>query len=193
LTEREVLFTGVGGQGVQIASKALAMAAIADGFEVLLLPRYGGGMRGGMTNATLTVGDGALRALPVVTSAWSGFVMDPAYWETIRPNLAEGAVVVVNSSGFELMVDIPGARVFRVPAKDIAVDMGIPMSAGFVMLGAFVAVTGIVEVESAVGAMKQLVPPYRTEHVEANERAIRAGAGALPWHGAPAWPGLEVA
>jgi 2-oxoglutarate ferredoxin oxidoreductase subunit gamma len=193
LTEREVLFTGVGGQGVQIASKALAMAAIADGFEVLLLPRYGGGMRGGMTNATLTVGNGALRALPVVTSAWSGFVMDPAYWETIRPNLAEGAVVVVNSSGFELMVDIPEARVFRVPAKDIAVDMGIPMSAGFVMLGAFVAVTGIVEVESAVGAMKQLVPPYRTEHVEANERAIRAGAGALPWHGAPAWPGLEVA
>jgi 2-oxoglutarate ferredoxin oxidoreductase subunit gamma len=193
VTEREVLFTGVGGQGVQIASKALAMAAIADGFEVLLLPRYGGGMRGGMTNATLTVGDGALRALPVVTSAWSGFVMDPAYWETIRPNLAEGAVVVVNSSGFELIVEIPEARVFRVPAKDIAVDMGIPMSAGFVMLGAFVAVTGIVEVESAIGAMKQLVPPYRTEHVEANERAIRAGAAALPWRGAPAWPGLEVA
>jgi 2-oxoacid:acceptor oxidoreductase gamma subunit (pyruvate/2-ketoisovalerate family) len=193
VTQREILFTGVGGQGVQIASKALAMAAIADGFEVLLLPRYGGGMRGGMTNATLTVGDGALRALPVVTSAWAGFVMDPAYWETIRPNLAEGAVVVVNSSGFELLVEIPEARVFPVPAKDIAVEMGIPMSAGFVMLGAFVAVTGVVEVESTIGAMRQLVPPYRTEHVEANERAIRAGVEALPWRGAPAWPGLEVA
>jgi 2-oxoglutarate ferredoxin oxidoreductase subunit gamma len=192
VTEREVLFTGVGGQGVQIASKALAMAAVAEGFEVLLLPRYGGGMRGGMTNASLTVGAGPLRALPVITSAWSAFVMDPAFWETVRPNLAGGAVVVVNSSVFDLPVDVPDARVHRVPAKDMAVDMGNPMSAGFVMLGAFVAVTGLVSVESALGAMRQLVPPYRTQHLEANERAIRAGAAAVPAGAASAWPDLEA-
>jgi Pyruvate/2-oxoacid:ferredoxin oxidoreductase gamma subunit len=61
------------------------------------------------------------------------------------------------------------------------------MSAGFVLLGAFVAVTGLVGVESAIGAMRQLVPAYRTQHVEANERAIRAGAGLLPALAAPAW------
>jgi len=188
VTEREVLFTGVGGQGVQIVSKALAMAAIADGYQVLLLPRYGGGMRGGMTNATLTVGDGELRALPVITSAWSAFVMDPAFWETVRPNLAEGAVVVVNSSVFDLSVAVPEARVFGVPAKEMAVEMGSPQSAGFVMLGAFVALTGLVGVESAVGAMKELVPPYRTQHVAANEAAIRAGAASVPALAAPAWP-----
>jgi 2-oxoglutarate ferredoxin oxidoreductase subunit gamma len=66
------------------------------------------------------------------------------------------------------------------------------MSAGFVMLGAFVAVTGLVSVESAVGAMRQLVPPYRTQHLEANERAIRAGAAAVPAGAAPAWPDLEA-
>ena len=98
MTQREVLFTGVGGQGVQIASKALAMAALAEGRDVLLLPSYGGFMRGGKTNAGLTLGDGPLRALPVITSAWSAFVMDQAFWETVRPNLAAGAVVVVNSS-----------------------------------------------------------------------------------------------
>jgi 2-oxoglutarate ferredoxin oxidoreductase subunit gamma len=193
MTEREVLFTGVGGQGVQIASKALAMAAVAQGFEVLLLPRYGGGMRGGMTNASLTVGDGPLRALPVITSAWSAFVMDPAFWETVRPNLTDGAVVVVNSSVFDLPVEVARAKVFRVPAKDMAVEMGNPMSAGFVMLGAFVAVTDLVSVESAVEAMRELVPPYRTQHLEANERAIRAGAASVPGGAAPAWAGMQVA
>jgi 2-oxoglutarate ferredoxin oxidoreductase subunit gamma len=188
VTEREVLFTGVGGQGVQIVSKALAMAAIADGFQVLLLPRYGGGMRGGMTNATLTIGDGELRALPVITSAWSAFVMDPAFFETIRPNLADGAVVVVNSSVFDLAVDVPGARVFGVPAKEMAVAMGNQQSAGFVLLGAYVALTGLVAVESAVAAMKELVPPYRTQHVAANEAAIAAGAGSVRALAAPAWP-----
>jgi Pyruvate/2-oxoacid:ferredoxin oxidoreductase gamma subunit len=186
--EREVLCTGVGGQGVQIASRTLATAAIDEGRHVMLVPRYGGGMRGGMTNAEVTIGDLALRALPVATSAWSAYVMDPSYWSTIRPNLADGAVVVVNSSlCAALHVDVPGATVFAVAASEVASDLGNPMSAGFVLLGAFVAVTGLVGVESAIGAMRQLVPAYRTQHLESNERAIRAGAGLLPPEAAPAW------
>jgi Pyruvate/2-oxoacid:ferredoxin oxidoreductase gamma subunit len=185
--EREVMFTGVGGQGVQIASKTLATAAIDEGRQVMLVPRYGGGMRGGMTNAEVTIGDRALRALPVATSAWSAYVMDPTYWETIRPNLAPGAVVVVNSSLFHRPVDVPEARVFEVPASDVAADLSSPMSAGFVLLGAFVAVTGLVTLEGAVGAMRQLVPAYRTQHLEANEAALRAGASLPPNLAAPAW------
>jgi 2-oxoglutarate ferredoxin oxidoreductase subunit gamma len=186
--EREVLCTGVGGQGVQIASRTLATAALDEGRQVMVVPRYAGGMRGGMTNAEITIGDQALRALPVATSAWSAYVMDSSYWSTIRPNLADGAVVVINSSLCStLSVDVPGARVFEVAASEAAADLASPMSAGFVLLGAFVAVTGLVGVESAVGAMRQLVPAYRTQHVEANERAIRAGADLLPAEAAPAW------
>ncbi len=188
--EREVLFTGVGGQGVQIASKTLVTAALAEGRLVMLVPRYGGGMRGGMTNAEVTVGDQALRALPVATSAWSAYVMDPAYWATIRPNLAAGAVVVRNASLCTEEIgqtDVPGARVFDVAASEVAADLGSPMSAGFVLLGAYVAVTGLVDVESAVRAMRELIPAYRTQHLEANERAIRAGAALLPALAAPAW------
>ncbi len=185
--EREVMFTGVGGQGVQIASKTLATAAIDEGRQVLLVPRYGGGMRGGMTNAEVTIGDGPLRALPVATSAWSAYVMDPSYWSTIQPHLASGAVVVVNSSLFTIPVDVPGATVFEVPASDVATELGSPMTRGFVLLGAYVAVTGLVTVDGAVEAMQQLVPSYRTQHLAANERAIRAGAAEVPALAAPAW------
>jgi 2-oxoglutarate ferredoxin oxidoreductase subunit gamma len=186
--EREVLFTGVGGQGVQIASKTLATAAIAEGRQVMLVPRYGGGMRGGMTNAEVSIGDGALRALPVATSAWSAYAMDPTYWSTISPNLADGAVVVLNSSLFTVApVDVPGANVFEVAASDVAAELGNPMTAGFVLLGAYVAVTGLVSLDSAIVAMRELVPPYRTQHLEANGRALRAGAAAVPHLAAPAW------
>jgi 2-oxoglutarate ferredoxin oxidoreductase subunit gamma len=190
--EREVLFTGIGGQGVQIASKALAMAAIGEGRQVLLVPRYGGGMRGGMTNAELTVGDGPLRALPVASSAWSAYVMDPSYFPTIEPNLRPGAVVVVNSSLFDVPVGVEEARVFEVPATSMASELGSVMGAGFVLLGAFVALTGIVGLDQVVDAMRQLVPSYRTQHVAANERAIRAGAEAVPAMAAPAWDNVAV-
>jgi 2-oxoacid:acceptor oxidoreductase gamma subunit (pyruvate/2-ketoisovalerate family) len=191
--EREILFTGVGGQGVQIASKALATAAMEEGRHVMLVPRYGGGMRGGMTNAEVTIGDQPLRALPVATSAWSAYVMDPSYWSTIRPNLADGAVVVRNSSLCAEAVDVPAGRVFDVAASEAAADLGSPMSAGFVLLGAFVAVTGLVGLDSTLSAMRQLVPAYRTQHLEANERAIRAGAGMLPALAASAWAPVDEA
>jgi Pyruvate/2-oxoacid:ferredoxin oxidoreductase gamma subunit len=191
--EREILFTGVGGQGVQIASKALATAAMEEGRHVMLVPRYGGGMRGGMTNAEVTIGDQALRALPVATSAWSAYVMDPSYWSTIRPNLADGAVIVRNSSLCTDAVDVPAGRVFDVAASEAAADLGSAMSAGFVLLGAFVAVTGLVGLDSTLSAMRQLVPAYRTQHLEANERAIRAGADLLPALAASAWAPADEA
>ena len=71
--------------------------------------------------------------------------------------------------------------------SDVAAALGNPMSAGFVLLGAFVTLTGLVSVESIVAAMRELVPAYRTQHLEANERAIRTGADLLPALAAPAW------
>lgn len=185
MTQRSILFTGVGGQGVQIISKALATAAVNDGKYVQLLPSYGGSMRGGKTNADLTVGDGSLRAVPLVHHAWSAICTDQAYWETISGKLAPDAVVVVDSTVFK--VEVPHTT-FRVPAVDIAVELGSRMSAGFVLIGAYAALTGLVGIESLVGAMMQLVPPYRTQHIESNERAIHAGAAAVPALAAPAWP-----
>ena len=104
--EREVLFTGVGGQGVQIVAKALAMAAVAEGREACSFSEYSGGMRGSKTNAELTVGDARCGRCRSCVDAWSAFVMDQAFWETIRPKLAAGrSLVVVNSSLFHLPVD----------------------------------------------------------------------------------------
>jgi len=45
-----------------------------------------------------------------------------------------------------------------------------------------------VTVDGAVDAMRQLIPPYRTEHLQANEDALRTGAAAVPELAAPAWP-----
>jgi len=188
-----VLFTGVGGQGIQICSRTLATAATEAGRYVMLSARYAGGMRGGMTNAEVTVGLVPLRALPVASSAWSAFVMSAEHWETIRPRLRPAAVVVFNSS----LMDAPGGvvdpRLFGVPASDMAAELGNPMTAAFVLLGGFAALTGMVTTAGLVAAMRRLVPAYRTEHVAANEAALVAGAGAVTALAAPAWSDDEAA
>ena len=64
--EREVLWTGIGGQGGQLAAKILALAAIREGREVMSLGTYGGTMRGGNTAATVVIADGPISSPPMV-------------------------------------------------------------------------------------------------------------------------------
>lgn len=198
--QREVLLSGIGGQGIQLCAKALALAATGDGHQALLSSHYGGEMRGGQTEASVVIADVGLRSVPIIPEAWSAFVMHPRYWPGVAERLRPGAVVVADA-GVADAVDLDeGAgpeprRLFAVPASDIAGELGAPMSAGFVLLGAYGTITGLVSTDALVAAMRELVPPYRTQHIAANEAALRAGASAdaaAPL-AAPAWTSTPTA
>ncbi|MCJ7438856.1 MAG: hypothetical protein MUP97_13980, partial [Acidimicrobiia bacterium] len=47
--------------------------------------------------------------------------------------------------------------------------------------------TGLVGLDALVEAMRESVPSYRQQHVDANERTIRAGWEAVPAGAHPAW------
>ena len=148
-------------------------------------------MRGGQTEASIIVSDDRLRPVPILESTWSAYVMHHRYWPGVAARLRPGGLAVVNSSvtGDELTAE--GAEVVPVAAGDIAAGLGSPMAAGFVLLGAYVSVAGLARLESLVDAMKELVPPYRTQHLAINEAALRAGAQAGTEAGA-ARAGSEV-
>jgi 2-oxoglutarate ferredoxin oxidoreductase subunit gamma len=186
--QTEVMLTGIGGQGIQLCAKTLAIGATDEGRQAMLSAHYGGEMRGGQTEASVVVGDGPLRALPILPSTWSAFVMHPKYWEPVRARLRPDGVIVVNGTLVDADLAVDGQPVVSVAAGDIAAELKAPMSAGLVLLGAYSAVTGLVGLEALIAAMKRLVPPYRTQHIVANEAALRAGHDAVPALTAPAWP-----
>jgi 2-oxoglutarate ferredoxin oxidoreductase subunit gamma len=185
--EREVLLTGIGGQGVQLAAQVLARGAALEGRNAMLFGLYSGVMRGGNSDSTLVIADEPIQAPPIVPRAWSAVVLHPKFWEPLATKLVDGAVVCVNSSLFEGELDRGRWRVFDVPATDVATELGNVMGASMVITGAFVAITGLVGLDATVAAMAEAVPPYRRQHVEANERALRAGFGAVEALAAPAW------
>jgi len=78
-------------------------------------------------------------------------------------------------------------RVFRVPATDVAAGLGNELGGSMVMVGAYVGVTGLVGLDATVEAMRQSIPPYRRQHIAANEEAIRAGFDAVDHLAFPAW------
>jgi Pyruvate/2-oxoacid:ferredoxin oxidoreductase gamma subunit len=184
--ERELLITGIGGQGVQLAAQVLARAATLEGREVMFLGLYGGMMRGGNTDSTIVVADAPITAPPVVSRTWSAIAMHDEYWKPVEAKLRPGGLVLVNDATFTSPVR-DDVTVHRVPATEVATDLGSALSGSLVMLGAYCAVTGIVGIEAAIAAMRASIPSYRTQHIAANEVALRAGWQLLPANEAPAW------
>ncbi|MEE9607895.1 MAG: 2-oxoacid:acceptor oxidoreductase family protein [Myxococcota bacterium] len=187
--ERELMLTGIGGQGVQLAAQILARAATLEDRHVLLFGVYGGAMRGGNTDSTLVVADAPIEAPPIVSSTWSALAMHHEFWEPVRAKLRPGGVVLVNSTLFEGEVDGSTHRVIEVPATQLAADLGSPLTASMVMIGAYAGATGLVGLNSLVEAMKQSVPPYRQQHVQNNAKALETGFERAPRGAAPAWNG----
>jgi len=178
--QAELILTGVGGQGIQLCAKCVALAAVAEGRQAMLSADYGGEMRGGKTEASVVVSDGELRTVPILPATWSSWVMSDEHWGSVRDRMRPGGVVVVNSTLVTGDLEVPECRVVEVPATETATAMGAPMGAGFVLLGAYLALTGMAGLESAKQAMTELIPPYRTQHLEANAAALDAGAALVP-------------
>lgn len=185
--EREVLLTGIGGQGIQLAAQVLCRAALAEGRDVQLFGSYGGMMRGGNTEATIVVADGPVESPPTVSRAWSAMVMHHEHFEPVRRRLRRRAVVLVNSTVFEGDVGRDQFCVVDVPATDMAGRIGTPMVGSMVMLGAFAAATGMIRLESLEQAVAAALPPYRVQHVELNVAALQTGFSSVDGLVASAW------
>ncbi|GAA2394092.1 2-oxoacid:acceptor oxidoreductase family protein [Dactylosporangium salmoneum] len=170
--ERELLVTGIGGQGIQLLAKTLALAATREGRYAMLAADYGGEMRGGPSKAGVVIGDEPLKALPILPSAGSAIFAHRKHAEGVEDRLRPGALVVANTP----LVDPEGfrkdLRVVAVDAAALAKQAEAPNALGFVLLGKYNALTGMVAPESLAEAMEELLPPYRRQHAAANKRAL---------------------
>jgi Pyruvate/2-oxoacid:ferredoxin oxidoreductase gamma subunit len=189
--EREVVMTGLGGQGIQLLAKLLAHAAIREGRQVMTFGLFMGMIRGGSSEATVVVADDAVVAPPIVPRAWAFLAMHGSGLPALEAKARAGGVLVLNAT---LAPDPPGwdgVRRLAVPAAEIAKTLGQPLGAGMIALGALAGATGLVAPASLAAALADVVPPHRRKLVDANAACIARGAewGAQRG-GPPAWDGV---
>ena len=181
MTEREILFTGIGGQGIQLMAKVLAQAAADGGRHAMLFGMYHGAMRGGASDTTLVVGDAPIEAPPIVPACWSIVAMHPRSLDALVPKLRPDGTLFANET---LVPPRDGVRAIRVPATRLAEEAGSAMGAGMLMLGAFVAHTRLVSLDEVVAAMRASLPAHRARQADANGAMLRRGAEWIAGAGA---------
>ena len=185
--ERAVLLTGIGGQGVQLAARTLAVAAVQSDLEVMVFGSYAGLMRGGNTDATIIIGDRPLRSPPTVASAQSAMVMHHEFWPGVRDRMTRDSVIVVDRSVFKGELELVHGVAVEIEATGVATEMGNGRGGAMVALGALAAVSGLVDLEHLQAAAFEVLPSYRAEHAKANATALEMGFALVGEPAANVW------
>jgi 2-oxoglutarate ferredoxin oxidoreductase subunit gamma len=170
----EVLMAGFGGQGMLLAGKILAHAAMARGMEVSWLPSYGPEMRGGTANVTVCLSDRPIGS-PLITDPRALLVMNQPSLEKFASKVRPGGVVVINTNLVPKDAGRPDCTVVKVAARDLAAAAGTERAANFVMLGAYVGATDIVPPEAVEAEIANEFAGGKEKHIAANVAAFRAG------------------
>lgn len=183
-----VLLVGVGGQGTILAGSLLAMAAADAGLDVKVSEIHGMSQRGGSVSTVVRMG-----------SKVESMVADPGCADVIvafesvealraQDYLREGGKMFVNDEvivpvsvaigNFEMPEDIEAKLdelgAVRIPAGQIAREVGSPRSTNVVLVGALSTALPF-SVEDWEDAISRRVPP---KTVEANLKAFRQGRAA---------------
>lgn len=143
----EIICAGFGGQGVLVAGNILAFAGMEAGKTITWYPSYGSEMRGGTANCNIKISDDEI-ASPYVKKPDILICLNEVSIAKFMNTMKSGAILVVNSSlcspDYKFRDDI---RVVRVPASDIANELGNPRGMNIAALGAAVAASGLFPAE----------------------------------------------
>lgn len=170
----QVIMAGFGGQGVMLIGTLLTYAGMQEGKAVSWLPSYGPEMRGGTANCAVCVSDEPI-ASPVVVEPTSLLVMNLPSFEKFHKSLVKGGVLVLNSSLISAESTRDDIRVVRVPANELARELGSERVANMVCLGALVGAVPIVKVETLLSSLPAVIHERHHHLIPVNEKAIMRG------------------
>lgn len=168
--------TGIGGQGIQLIAKLLAQAAMRAGRQVMMFGVFMGTIRGGASESTVVVADGEIVTPPIVPRIWAVLAMHPEGLPRLGAKIEPGGVLVLNSTLVTAPPAWDGVRRVAVPATALAKEMGQPLGASMIALGAFARATGLVPPDALDAALGEVLPPHRQKLIEANRRCLARGA-----------------
>ncbi|SPD76280.1 2-oxoacid:acceptor oxidoreductase, gamma subunit, pyruvate/2-ketoisovalerate family [uncultured Desulfobacterium sp.] len=172
---KKTVFSGFGGQGVLMMGYVLAVSAMKDGRHVTYLPTYGAEVRGGTANCTVVVSDEEIFS-PVASTLDYAVLMNKPSLVKYEPLMSEGGLIIINSS---LVSDSPSRKdvgFVRIPANDIARELGSDRTINMIMLGALVAKTGITTQDSIMNGLSEIVKAKKASLMELNRKGLQKGA-----------------
>jgi len=173
----DLKIAGFGGQGVMLMGQVLTYAGLEEGRQVLWIPSYGPEMRGGSANCTVAISDEEIGS-PMVSNPDNLIIMNQPSLDKFEPELKPGGVMILNTSMITREPQRTDIKVIKVPATEIAKELGNPKVANMVILGAYLKVRPWVKKETVIEILKEKVLKEKSHLVQVNLDALERGEKA---------------
>ncbi len=173
----KTIFAGFGGQGVLSMGLNLAQAAMLEDKNVTYLPAYGAEVRGGTANCTVSISDEEI-ASPVASSPEYVVALNRPSVVRFQHQIESGGVFFVNSSLVDIDIPRGDIVVIKIPASQIAEDLGSARSTNMVMLGAFTKKSNLVSFDSLIKGLEKALKGKK-KIIDINAKALKSGYDLL--------------
>lgn len=169
-------FAGSGGQGVLSMGYILAFAVMRDNMNVTYLPSYGAEVRGGTANCTVCVSDEEI-ASPVASEPDFAVVLNKPSMNKYQNLIKKGGILIMNSSLIDAEPTREDIKIVKIPANDIALELGNERTVNVIMLGAYAAMTKVTSQDSLMGGLSEVLGAKKAELLDLNRKGMEKGAG----------------
>ena len=173
--KKSLVISGSGGQGVMSAGIMIAQTAVDAGKCATFLPEYGPEQRGGSAKCTVVVNDTEIIS-PLMAKCDTLIVMNEQAFAKFGKTLKSGGLMIANTSRITSEIKRDDVTVVRVPADDIAVELGNIKCANIILIGALIgAGAGIITEEAMLASLDKKVASKKAEVLALNHTALQKG------------------
>ena len=175
MSNKSVLFSGFGGQGILFAGKLLAYKGLMDNKNVSWLPSYGPEMRGGTASCSVILSDRPVGS-PIISNPDVLVAMNLPSLARFEECVKPGGMILVDSSLVEQKVTRNDVTAFYIPATKTAGEKGFSTLANMIMVGKLLKELGEFDLETVEKAVSKVISAKHADMKEVNMNAIKTGA-----------------
>jgi 2-oxoglutarate ferredoxin oxidoreductase subunit gamma len=145
----EIIIAGFGGQGVLSMGKILAYSGIMQDQEVSWMPSYGPEMRGGTANVTVILSDERISS-PILRTFDTAIILNQQSMDKFEEAVRPGGILIYDPNGITRHPERTDIEIYQIAAAEEAANMGMNKVFNMVVLGGYLKIKPIVEMENVV-------------------------------------------
>ncbi|MFC2149375.1 2-oxoacid:acceptor oxidoreductase family protein [Candidatus Auribacterota bacterium] len=174
--KEEIIISGFGGQGILLAGKVLADAAMREGKNVMYMPSYGAEVRGGTAFCYVIISDRDIPS-PVVSNPDTAIILNEPSKLRFEGKIKRGGLMLLNTS----MTDDEHRRddidYICTGASEKAKEMGNERAANMILLGAYSGRKNMISIDALINSFNEMYGHHhkKKELFILNEKALREG------------------
>ncbi len=174
----EIIIAGFGGQGVLSMGLILSYSGMMQGQEVSWMPSYGPEMRGGTANVTVILSDAKVSS-PILNEYDTAIILNQQSMDKFEKSVKSGGYLLYDPNGITRHPERKDLNIYRITGAKIASQMGNTKVFNMVVLGAYLKMRPILELENVTKGLKKALPKRYHNMLPLNEEAIQKGLANL--------------